>query len=261
MSSEGVAEYSVSEEESDGVTTTQSDADAVTATRSEGERGEYERVNGEAVRPVTTSPTADGEQSTAGTDTSGGSDTLESVEREMSTPTPLSDDSVFEVLSNRRRRLLLHYLRRHDGTAVELSELSSQLAAWEQETTPEMISYADRKNVHTALYQFHLPKMEDAGFVDYDQRSGSVELTEAARDLEVSIGSTTDRKRVPERYLLPVSAVGLLLATASWLGVGAVTTLSGSAWAVLIAATFLAASVTVAYRTRSTDHSDSVDPL
>ncbi|MFC7082599.1 DUF7344 domain-containing protein [Halorussus caseinilyticus] len=96
----------------------------------------------------------------------------------------LSRDLVFDVLKNRRRRYALHYLRRADGS-VQLSELAEQVAAWENDITVDTISAAERKRVYTALYQSHLPKLDDAGIVEYNQNRGIVELSGAAEQLDV----------------------------------------------------------------------------
>ncbi|MFC6725279.1 hypothetical protein ACFQE1_13045 [Halobium palmae] len=197
----------------------------------------------------------DGATAGEGTDAEPGGDvppeeSARAADPEREPSDPLSRDDVFDVLSNQRRRHLLHYLKQRDGDGeIELSEISSQLAAWEQGTAPEMISYADRKNVHTALYQFHLPKMADAGFVDYDQRSGSVRLTEAARGLEVYLETGSDRDVPWGMYFLGLSCVTTAVALATWLQLGPTASLPVGVPAMFVAVAFLASSVAFAYRT------------
>jgi hypothetical protein len=55
-----------------------------------------------------------------------------------------------------------------------------------------MVRYDDRKNVHTALYQFHAPKLDELGLIEYGKRSGTVGLTPAGSDLRVSVGTDGD---------------------------------------------------------------------
>jgi hypothetical protein len=50
--------------------------------------------------------------------------------------TPLASDQVFETLSSQRRRMVLYYLRNHDGTAT-INELAEQIDAWENEIEVE----------------------------------------------------------------------------------------------------------------------------
>lgn len=95
----------------------------------------------------------------------------------------LSQDLVFDVLSSPRRRYVLYYLREHDGS-VELSELSSQVAAWENETPVEELTDQERKRVYVSLYQTHIPKLNDVGLVEYDQQSGVVTLTERVDQID-----------------------------------------------------------------------------
>jgi hypothetical protein len=141
----------------------------------------------------------------------GGEQTVETDELPLDdgdgSDAPTRDD-LFEALDNRRRRYTLHYLQRHEGEEpVDVSEISTQVAAWELDTDPGKIGYSDRKNVHTALYQFHAPKLDDLGLVDYDKRCGTAELTDAGDGLWVDIGWDDDDGRDRSRRI--PAAVGL----------------------------------------------------
>lgn len=96
----------------------------------------------------------------------------------------LTEDEIFEVLSARRRRYALEYVKQHDGP-IELGELAEQVAAWENDTPVEEVRSNERKNVYTALRQLHLPKMEEIGVVDFDKRAGTIALTEQADELDI----------------------------------------------------------------------------
>ena len=85
----------------------------------------------------------------------------------------LSRDVAFEILTNPRRRYTMAYLRSQDEP-VPIGELAEVVAAWERDTSVELVSSKERKSVYTSLYQTHLPKMADAGVVDYDARSQEV---------------------------------------------------------------------------------------
>jgi len=58
----------------------------------------------------------------------------------------LSQDTVFEVLKSPRRRYVLYYLRNHRGR-MNLGEITEQVAAWENETTPDRLTSEQRKRV------------------------------------------------------------------------------------------------------------------
>lgn len=84
------------------------------------------------------------------------------------TTSDIGIDELLEVLSNRRRRYLWRFLREHSGP-VTLSEASKQIAAWEQDSPIEEITYDDRKSVYTALYQHHAPLLAEHGLITFDK--------------------------------------------------------------------------------------------
>lgn len=95
---------------------------------------------------------------------------------------PTKDD-VFDILRNRRRRYVLGYLSDREGV-VELSELAEALANWESEDEDAYITHRDRKRAYVSLYQTHLPKLDRAGVVEYNQPRGTVELGPDYRYIE-----------------------------------------------------------------------------
>jgi hypothetical protein len=88
----------------------------------------------------------------------------------------------FEILKNERRRSVLKQLSGRDDT-IALSSLADQIAAIENETTIEDVTSSERKRVYVALYQFHLPKMDRMGVIDYNKDRGTVSLTQDGRQL------------------------------------------------------------------------------
>ena len=97
---------------------------------------------------------------------------------ESSTELSVEDDGldandVIDILSNERRRLLWRYLRQ-ECPEGDLSDASRQIAAWENGTTVEEVDYDERKSVYTSLHQFHCPKMEEAGLIEFDKRESVV---------------------------------------------------------------------------------------
>ncbi len=104
------------------------------------------------------------------------------IEPPSEAPT-LSRDVAFEILTNARRRYTLSYLRAQSD-AVSIGELAEVVAAWEQDTSRELVTSKERKSVYTSLYQTHLPKMADAGVIEYDRQRGRVRLSERADELD-----------------------------------------------------------------------------
>lgn len=91
-------------------------------------------------------------------------------------------DVIFEVLKNERRRLVLEHLRRAEGS-VTIGDLAEHIAAYENDITRAELNAQQRKRVYIGLYQCHLPKMDDADAVAFNQDRGIVELGESAPTL------------------------------------------------------------------------------
>jgi len=166
-------------------------------------------------------------QAQSGTPESEPSRAAEVTQAQQSEPdeTRLSRDEAFEMLSNRRRRYILHYLQDTEA-AVTLSELAEQVAAWENETDTASISASERKTVYTSLQQFHLPKMDDADVVEFDRRAGDVRIADAAEELDIYL-EVVDEDDIPwSLYYIGFSAIGTVLVTLSAAGVGPVATLT-----------------------------------
>lgn len=109
----------------------------------------------------------------------------------------LPKDLIFELLKSSRRRELLEFLDRNDGRTT-LSDAAEHIAAEENGIDVPQLSSQERKRVYIALYQIHLPKLDDAGVVDYEKGRGGIELRDAADDL------------FPYLYLDPADATDLV---------------------------------------------------
>ena len=81
------------------------------------------------------------------------------------------------MLKNPRRRYALRYLRTVDR-GVSLSDLSEQIAAWENDKAVGDLSSSERKRVYVGLYQVHLPKMDEVDAVAFDKSRGTIEPAE-----------------------------------------------------------------------------------
>lgn len=161
----------------------------------------------------------------------------------------LSRDLVFDVLKNRRRRYALHYLKQQEDS-VQLSDLAEQVAAWENNTTVDAISAAERKRVYTALYQSHLPKLDDVGIIQYNQNRGIVELSDAAAQLDVYL-ELVSKDDIPwSKYYLGLAIVGMAVVTAAWLELSPFSMFSDIVWAVLIVIAFTASAAAHTYYTQ-----------
>jgi DNA-binding transcriptional ArsR family regulator len=104
--------------------------------------------------------------------------------RPMDSDPQLSQDLVFDLLSSPRRRMVLYYLRRY-GEASTVTELAEEIAALEYDVDVEELSRQQQKRVYVSLYQTHVPKLAEAGVVDYDKDTGEVTLTDRARAVDI----------------------------------------------------------------------------
>lgn len=87
----------------------------------------------------------------------------------------LPKDVIFELLSAERRRLVLDYLAENGGETT-LGDLADHVAAKENGIEPQLLSSKQRKRVYIALYQCHLPKLDDTNVIDFESARGTVIL-------------------------------------------------------------------------------------
>ncbi|WP_458206912.1 DUF7344 domain-containing protein [Haladaptatus sp. NG-SE-30] len=129
-----------------------------------------------------------------------------------------SEQEVYDAVKNLRRRYVLYHINR-ERRPVELGELAEQIAAWENNIDIEDVTPEQRKSVYSALYQTHLPKLENIGIVTYDRESKEVSFTDGAKDFELYL-ATDSQTTIPwhKLYVL-LSGIGALLIAFSWLGV------------------------------------------
>lgn len=79
-------------------------------------------------------------------------------------------DATLDLLSNQRRRYVLYSLRK-EGGAMSVEKLAEQLTSWEGDD-------ADGQRVRMDLYHSQLPRLEEAGAVEFDEDEGYVTLAE-----------------------------------------------------------------------------------
>ena len=119
-------------------------------------------------------------------------------------------DQVFEILKNQRRRYVLQYLRER-REPVSLSDLSEQIAAWENSKDVRTITSSERKRVYVGLYQCHLPKMDGMDVVDFNKPRAIIEPGE---NIEMFYSYLDTPDATPDgqfsRYYLGLSVVMLV---------------------------------------------------
>lgn len=162
----------------------------------------------------------------------------------------VSEDDLFEMLSNRRRRYVVHALKRTNGSPTELGALAEQIAAWEYDLDVNEIDSTVRKRVYTALQQSHLPKMDEAGVVDFDKRRGVVEPTTALDDCDIYVDIVRGRGIPWNEYYLALSAVGAALIAVAGLEFWPFALLPDLAWGIFVVVAFAVSAMAHTYYNR-----------
>ncbi len=163
--------------------------------------------------------------------------------------TEVSEDELFDVLSNQRRRFAVHLLKREADDSIAIGDMAEQIAAWENGIETAEITGTERKRVYTALQQSHLPKMDKAGVVDFNKNRGIVEPMPAMTDVDVYM-DVVEGKEIPwSDYYLGLSGVAVALVGAVWLGAWPFVLLPEFAWTVAIVVAFAFSAITHKYYT------------
>ena len=96
----------------------------------------------------------------------------------------ISTTEIHSILSNKRRLFLLEELVAIAGQEAEFNDLVDAVAERELGITPDDPSWSDeRKKVRVSLYQTHIERLRDAGVVDYERKTGLIELGEHADEI------------------------------------------------------------------------------
>lgn len=171
----------------------------------------------------------------------------------------LSTETVFETLSNRRRRYVLHYLRSLDEP-VTVRALSEQVAAWENDCALDAVTPKERKRVYTALHQTHLPRMSGSGVVAYDGARSVVELTGEADAFDSYLEATHGDEFGWANYYLALGLVGAALGVAVAIEASPFTLLPAAAYVLLLAIVLLASAVAHVVDTRRNRRGSTAAP-
>lgn len=116
----------------------------------------------------------------------------------------VDEETIFDILSNRRRRQIIYYLQEHGGQAP-LREVANAVAGWEEDEPSESVTEEDRRRVYVSLYQSHVPRLTDAGLLEHDD-SGVIKLTDRVRFLNPYLAPHSGNPSWQKYYL----AIGLL---------------------------------------------------
>ncbi|WP_339106464.1 ArsR family transcriptional regulator [Haloterrigena salinisoli] len=83
----------------------------------------------------------------------------------------LEESEVFHILGNDRRRAIVQLLAEEAGQ-VDVSDIASEIAASETDTTP--VPNNLYKSVYVSLQQTHLPQLQEDAVIEYDSDSKTI---------------------------------------------------------------------------------------
>lgn len=173
----------------------------------------------------------------------------------------LSKSEIFDVLRNQRRRFVLHYLEHFDGEGpVELGELATQVAAWENDVPATAVTSTQRKRVYTTLQQSHLPKLDETGIVKFDSSRGTVRATDVVGDLTIYLEVVPGNEFAWHEFYLGLGAVGCALMAAVWAGIYPFSSVPAIAWGAVVCVVLVVSAAVQLYVQRGTDISEGVIP-
>ena len=163
----------------------------------------------------------------------------------------ITEETVFYILSNQRRRLVVYVLKKESGgERVEVGTLARRISAWENDVPGSEVDYSDRKSVYTSLQQHHLPEMDEAGIVDFDERKGVVSTTNMADEFTVYL-EIVNSKDIPwHGYYLGLGAIGGSLLVALLLNASPFTQLPDLAWTAFLVVALLVSALVHTYTAR-----------
>ncbi|WP_254861679.1 DUF7344 domain-containing protein [Halovivax gelatinilyticus] len=152
-----------------------------------------------------------------------------------------SRGDIFGLLSNRRRRYTIHYCKQV-GEPVSLGELAEQVAAWELDKEIAEITSAERKRVYTALQQSHLPTLERANVIEFDNHT--IELTDEADALEIYLDIVPADSIPWGVYYLGLSLLGFVVLGGIWIDAVPTGTVPALGWAAIVLVAVAVSAVT-----------------
>jgi hypothetical protein len=175
-------------------------------------------------------------------------------------PSLPSNDDFYELLSDRRRRYALHYLKQREEEQVGVGDIAEQVAAWENGKSIEALTSQERKRVYISLYQSHLPRLDEEGLVVYDKPGGTVELTDALDDVVLYL-EVVPRESIPwSTYYAGLTLANALVLLLAWLAVPPFDALPDLAWALVVLVSFGVSAFVQLTRSRETQLGDEGPP-
>jgi hypothetical protein len=166
-------------------------------------------------------------------------------------------DELYDLLSNHRRRYVIHFCKQADEP-LTLSDLAERVAAREQDKSVAELTSAERKRVYTSLQQTHLDRLANAGMIEYD--GDEIKLTDEAATLEVYLDVVPEGSIPWGIYYLGLSLLSTVVLGGVWVGFVPTEVVPELGWAGIILAVFLASAIAQVLQNRQYRLGEMDDP-
>lgn len=138
---------------------------------------------------------------------------------------------MFHILGNDRRRAIVQLLA-NEGGQVDVSDVASEIAATESDTTP--VPNNLYKSVYVSLQQTHLPQLEEDAVIEYDSEAKTIRPGRHFDDvLRYVDGHNDDHSQVLQLHL-GLCVLGLAVIALAGLGVPVVSAIDPVLSSVLV---------------------------
>lgn len=94
-------------------------------------------------------------------------------------------DHVYEALGHSHRRYLCYTL--FEDTEWTLDELSTKIAAWENDVPEHDVSNRQQEKMYVSLYHTHIPKLVNSGVLTFDDATETVRPAANAEQVVIAL--------------------------------------------------------------------------
>lgn len=167
-----------------------------------------------------------------------------------------SEDDLFDVLSNERRRHAVRVLSGSEGP-VEMADLAEAVAVREYGIDADDLETQQRRRVYTSLRQSHVPKLAEKGIVEFDPEAREVHPDERLAAYNIYV---VEEDELPWCHVyLGLAGVMSLLVGAVWAGLVPFSLVPARIWMGVVPLAFLLTAVAHALATRRLEPQASDD--
>jgi hypothetical protein len=153
----------------------------------------------------------------------------------------LSENRLYRVLRNIRRRYILYYLQQVRDPA-RIDDIVERIVDWEN--NGETVPTKRHKSVYNAVHQTHLPKLREVDLVEFAREGDSISQTEKARRIDLYPAPQTIAW---ERYYGYLSGIAVLLVGSAPFDAALSLPLEQLPWMEMVLLAFVVLSVGHAY--------------